>query len=79
MCAWLGRSRALAGLTVGYIASVGLVAWLELRQVRVLPGLVPITDPAVLLPATVLVVAGLGAVTITGVQALRSHSQVAGS
>src|SRR5258708_3369829 len=60
MLARIGRSRALGVITVIYTAAVCLAGWLDLRQVMFLPAFYPYGDPAALLPAAVLLVAGLG-------------------
>jgi hypothetical protein len=67
----VSRSRALAVITLIYTAAVCLAGWLDLRRAIGLPSY-PYADPAVLLPAAVLLLAGLGAVTLAGLRALRS-------
>lgn len=74
ICARLRRSRALACITITYTFATGPAAWLELRQVAFLPALSPVTDPAVLLPAAILTLAGAGAATMTGLRARTSTS-----
>jgi hypothetical protein len=71
MLARIGRSRALAVITVIYTAAVCLAGWLDLRQVMFLPAFYPYGDPAALLPAAVLLMSGLGVATMTGLRALR--------
>lgn len=73
MLARISRSRALAVITVIYTAAVCLKGWLGLQQAAGLPA-VYYDDPAVLLPAAVLLLAGLGAMTAAGLRALRSPS-----
>ena len=65
-----GRSRALAVITLIYTATVCLAGWLDLQQAAGLPAPYPYADPAALLPAAVLLVAGLGAITAKGLRAL---------
>ena len=72
-----GRSRALTVITVIYAAAVCFAGWLELRQVPILPAFDPSGsgDITVLLPATVLLLAGLGALLAAGVRQLRSRNR----
>jgi hypothetical protein len=58
--AWSGHSRALGIITAVYIAAVGLAGFLELQQAFILPTF-PLAGRAVLLPAAVLLLSGLGA------------------
>jgi hypothetical protein len=55
-----GHSRALGIITAVYVAAVCFAGFLELRQAFVLPGY-PFAGSAVLLPAAVLLLSGLGA------------------
>lgn len=62
MLAWIGRSRALAAVTAVYTAAVGLVCLAEWREdgpASVVFG--PYGHSDILLPAAVLLLAGLGA------------------
>jgi hypothetical protein len=65
MLAWTGRSRALAVVTVVYTAAVCFAGWHELRQPVILPLFYPSGDRAVMLPAAVLLLAGLGTLLAT--------------
>ncbi len=56
----ISRSRALAVITLIYTAAVCLAGWLDLQQMIGLPAFCPYGDPAALLPAAVLLLAGLG-------------------
>lgn len=77
MLAWAGRSRALAVITAVYTAAVCLACWLELRQAMYVPAFYPAGDPAVLLPAAVLLLAGLAAILAVGVHDLRARNRPA--
>lgn len=73
--AWIGRSRALAVITVSYTAAVCLAGWLEFQQTSVLDLAFPGSgDLPVRLPAAVLLLAGSGAMLMTGVRKLRFRS-----
>jgi hypothetical protein len=61
MLAWIGRSRALAVVTAVYTAAVCLVCLKELRDQGPASFFAPAGDPAALLPAAILMLAGLGA------------------
>ena len=69
----IGRSRALAIVTAVYTAAVCFAGWHELRQPVILPAFYPPGDRAVMLPAAVLLLAGLGAMLATALQKLRSR------
>ena len=64
-----GHSRALGIITAVYVAAVCLAGFLELQQAFVLPGY-PFAGSAVLLPAAVLLLSGLGALA-SGLQGRR--------
>jgi hypothetical protein len=76
----IGHSRALAVITVIYTAAVCLTGWLNLQQAQalILPAFYPSGDPAVLLPAAVLLLAGLGTVLTTGLRKPRARIPRAG-
>jgi hypothetical protein len=74
----IGHSRAMAAITAIYTAAVCLTGWLELQQALILPAFYPSGDPAVLLPAAVLLLAGLGTVLTTGLRELRARIPGAG-
>ena len=57
----IGRSRGLAIVAALYLAAVCLTGWFDLQQAFVLAVLYPSGDPAALLPAAVLLLAGVGA------------------
>ena len=67
--AWSGHSRALGIITAVYLAAVCLAGFLELQQAFILPQF-PFAGPAVLLPAAVLLLSGLGALA-SGLQGRR--------
>jgi hypothetical protein len=73
MLAWIGRSRTLAVVTAAYTASVCLAGWKELRQPALVPAFAPSGDRAVLLPAAVLLLAGLGAMLAASLRIVRSR------
>jgi hypothetical protein len=56
----IGRSRTLAVVTAAYTAAVCFAGWHDLRQPVILPVFYPSGDHSVLLPAAVLLLAGLG-------------------
>jgi hypothetical protein len=62
-----GRRRTLGALTAVYIAAVCLAGWLGLQQ----PSMLAYGDPGVLLPAAVLLLAGLGTLLAAGLRELR--------
>jgi hypothetical protein len=66
MLARIGRSRTLAVVTALYTVAVVLAGWEELRQQVLIPAFYPPGDPAVLLPAAILLLAGLGAMLAAG-------------
>ena len=72
----ISRSRTLAVITLIYTAAVCLAGWLDLQRANGLPASYPYADPAALLPAAVLLLAGLGAMTGAGLRALRSPSRI---
>ncbi len=55
----ISRSRALAVITLIYTAAVCLAGWLGPQQAFGLPASYPYADSAALLPAAVLLLAGL--------------------
>lgn len=69
----IGRSRALAIVTAVYTVSVCFAGWHDLRQPVILPVFFPPGDRAVLLPAAVLLLAGLGTTLAAALQKLRSR------
>ena len=77
MLAWAGRSRTLAAITAAYAAAVCLTGWLELQQAMFVPAFYPAGDPAVLLPAAVLLLAGLAAMLAAGAHDLRARNRPA--
>lgn len=68
------RSRVLAVITCLYAVTVCLVGWRSLQQVMVLLPFDPFADSAILLPAAVLVLAGLGAIAGESLRALRART-----
>ncbi len=60
-----GRSRALAVITAVYTVTVCLTGWFDLQQAFILSPF-PFAGPALLLPAAVLLLAGLGALLAGG-------------
>jgi hypothetical protein len=70
----IGRSRTLAVITAIYTAVVCLTGWLDLRQALFGSAFYPSGDPAVLLPAAVLLLAGLGTILAASLDKLRSRS-----
>lgn len=71
----IGRSRALAVIAAIYTAAVCLTGWLDLQQALILPAFYPFGDPAALLPAAVLLLAGLGTVLANGLRELRAQNR----
>jgi hypothetical protein len=71
----IGRSRTLAVVTAVYIAAVGFAGWHDLRQPVILPVFHPSGNRAVLLPAAVLLLAGLGTMLATALQKLPSRPE----
>ena len=69
----IGRSRALATVTALYTAAVCFAGWHDLRQPVILPVFFPSGDRAVLLPAAVLLLAGLDTMLAAARQKLRSR------
>jgi hypothetical protein len=69
----IGRSRTLAVVTLVYTAAVCFAGWHDLRQPVILPVFYPSGDHAVLLPAAVLLLAGLGTMLATALETLRSR------
>lgn len=69
----IGRSRTLAIVAAVYIAAVCFVGWHDLRQPVILSVFRSSGDRAVLLPAAVLLLAGLGTMLATALQKLRSR------
>lgn len=69
----IGRSRALAIVTAVYAAAVCFAGWYDLRQWVIVPVFYPSGDWAVMLPAAVLLIAGLGAMLATALRKLRSR------
>jgi hypothetical protein len=69
----IGRSRTLAIVTAVYAAAVCFAGWHDLRQPVLLPVFFPSGNRAVLLPAAVLLLAGLGTMLATALQKLRSR------
>ena len=70
LLAWQTRSPALAVITAVYAVAVCFVGWFDLQQAIFDPAFFPLGDPTVLLPAAVLLLAGLGALLTAGVRAL---------
>lgn len=70
--AWAEHSRVLAVITVLYAAAVCLSGWVDVQQSQrlVMFSSYPYADPAVLLPAAVLLLAGLGAALAGRLRAL---------
>ena len=64
----IGRGRTLAVVT-----AVCFAGWHDLRQPVILPVSYPSGDRAVMLPAAVLLLAGLGTMLATALQKLRSR------
>ena len=69
----IGRSRTLAIVTAAYTAAVCFAGWHDLQQPVILPVFYPSGDRAVMLPAAVLLLAGLGTMLATALQKLRSR------
>ena len=69
----IGRSRTLAIVTAVYTAAVCLAGWHDLRQPVLLPVFFPSGDRAVLLPAAVLLLAGLGTMLAAARRKLRTR------
>jgi hypothetical protein len=69
----IGRSRTLAVVTAVYTAAVCFAGWHDLRQPVILPVSYPSGDRAVMLPAAILLLAGLGTMLATVLQKLRSR------
>jgi hypothetical protein len=67
------HSRALAVITAIYATAVCLTGWLDLQQAIFLPAFYPSGDPAALLPAAVLLLAGLATLLATGLRELRAQ------
>jgi hypothetical protein len=72
----ISRSRALAVITLIYTAGVCLAGWLDLQQANGRAAPYPFADPPALLPAAVLLLAGLGTMTGAGLRALRSPNRI---
>jgi hypothetical protein len=68
----IGRSRTLAVVTAVYTAAVCVAGWHDLRRHVILPIFYPSGNRAVMLPATVLLLAGLGTLA-TALQKRRSR------
>ena len=68
-----GRSRTLGVVTAVYTAAVCFACWHDLRQPVILAVFYPSGDRAVLLPAAILLLAGLGTMLATALQKLRSR------
>lgn len=75
MLARIGRSRALAVITAIYTAAVCLAGWLDLQQAFTGSVFYSFGDPAVLLPAAVLLLAGLGTLLAAGLHELRPRDR----
>jgi hypothetical protein len=77
MLAWIEHSRVLALVTALYTAAVCLAGWAELREPGLLPGFAPGGHRARLLPATILLLAGLGAMaaSLNGLRSRQAESQ----
>jgi hypothetical protein len=69
----IGRSRTLAVVTAVYTAAVCFAGWHDLRQPVILPVSYSSGDRAVMLPAAILLLAGLGTMLATALQKLRSR------
>jgi hypothetical protein len=74
----IGHSREMAVITAIYTATVCLSGWLNLEQAPTVPAFYPFGDPAVLLPAAVLLLAGLSAMLTTGLRQRRPRVPGAG-
>jgi hypothetical protein len=74
----IGHSRAMAVITAIYTAAVCLSGWLNLQQALIVPAFYPFGDPAVLLPAAVLLLAVLGTMLTTGRRQRRPRISRAG-
>ena len=70
------RSRALASITLAYTAAVCLTGWLDLQEGTGPPAPYSYSDPAALLPAAVLLAAGLGAMTVASIRAMGSQGGI---
>ncbi|MHB1596671.1 MAG: hypothetical protein ACYCU3_21155 [Streptosporangiaceae bacterium] len=71
------RSRALAGTTLGYAVASCLTGWFELRLAASGPLIDPYTDTIAVLPAAVLLLAGLFAALAASRRRLRSRPAAA--
>ena len=71
----IGHSRALAVITVICTAAVCLTGWPDLQQAIFLPAFYPFGDPAVLLPAAVLLLAALGTLLAAGLRELHVRNR----
>jgi hypothetical protein len=69
----IGRSRMLAIVTAVYTAAVCFAGWHDLRHPVLLAVFYPSGDRAVMLPAAVLLLAGLGTMLATALSKLRSR------
>ncbi len=67
------RSRALAAITIGYAAAACLAGWLDLRAAAFDPLIYPYDDIIAVLPAGVLLLAGLSAGLTAGLRRLRAR------
>jgi hypothetical protein len=72
------HSRAMAVSTAIYTAAVGLTGWLNLQQAPIGPAFYPFGDPTVLLPAAVLLLAGLATMLTAGLRERRARIPRAG-
>jgi hypothetical protein len=72
--AWAGRSWMLMVITISYTAVVVLTGWLALQQAFI-PAFWPFGDPLALLPAAVLLLAGLGTLLAAGLRIIRASRQ----
>jgi hypothetical protein len=70
----IGHSRGLAIVTALYLLAVCLAGWFDLQQAPVLAVLYPSGDPAALLPAAVLLLAGAGALLAARLHRLRGRA-----
>lgn len=70
--AWAGRSWVLMVITISYTAAVVLTGQLDLQQAMI-PTFYPFGDPTALLPAAVLLLAGLGTLLTTGLREIRAR------